>query len=75
MDDTCHGSTASVGDIGHGAGDCTGDGYTAEERHDDICDTLADEFGVAAGLITGCTIGDGGREEGFDSAEDGDGEC
>ena len=53
---------SAVGDIGHGAGNCTGHRDSAEERHCHVGDTLSDKLGVVAGVVTGGTIGNGSRK-------------
>lgn len=73
VDDAGERSFAAVIDIGRSAGDGTGGGKTAEERADDIGDTLGDEFRIAIVSVARETIGNDGREEGFDGTEEGDG--
>ena len=73
MDDARNGSTAAVVDVGHGAGDGSRGGDTAEEGCADVGDALADELLVRVVAVARYAVGHGGREEALDGAEHSDG--
>ena len=74
MGDACDGRAGAVVDVGHRAGDSSRDGDPAEEGHDDIGYPLGHQLGIRAVTLTDDPVSDAGREEGLDSAEEGDGE-
>ena len=50
-------------DIGHCAGDRSGDRYAPEKRHRNIGYALTDKLGIAVGMGSGHTVGHSGREQ------------
>ena len=74
MDQTGHRRAPAVGDIGHGACNCSRHRDSAEERHRDVGYSLADKFGVRASPVAGYAVGHGGGKQRFDGAEHCDGE-
>ena len=61
-------------DIGRRAGDRSGGAHAAERHGGDIGQALGDEFAVGAVLAPAHAVGDDGRQQAFDGAEQGDGE-
>ncbi len=69
MHDARNRSTAAVVDIRHRSRNGTRSRNTAEERHDDIGDTLSDKFGVGVVTVADYTVGNHSRQQRLDSTE------
>ena len=69
MNDAGHRSSTAVVDIGHGAGNGSRTGDSAEERRTEIGHTLTDELLIGIVVIASHTVGHRSREQGFDGAE------
>ena len=57
MDNTGNRCTASVVDIGHRTGNCSGNGNTSEDGNNDIGSSLGDQFRVRIMFISRHTVG------------------
>ena len=64
--------TSTIVDIGHSTSDRTRHRDTAHEGNYDIGDPLGDQLGIGAMSLPDHAISHTGREEGFNSSQEGD---
>ena len=74
VEDAGDGRLAAVLDVRCGSGDgaCCGD--TTEEGREDVGNAFTDEFGIGVVAAANHTIGNNGREEGFNTCQEGNGD-
>ena len=73
MDDTGNRCAATVIDVGHGTGNCSGYRNTTEDRNNDIGCSLCDQFRIRIVFIARYTIGNGRWKKWFYSSQHGNG--
>ena len=64
----------SIVDICHGTGDGSGSGNTSEQGSYDIGCSLSNQLCIGVVAVAYHTIGYGGRQQGFDSSQYGNGD-
>ena len=74
MDDACNRCASAVIDVGHGAGNGTSGGNTAEDRRYDVGNALSDELGIGVVMVANDTIGHSSREQRLDGSQHGNGD-
>ena len=74
MDHSRDGGFGAGTDVGGGAGDGAGGGKSAEERGDNVGDALRNQFHVGIVSVAAHAVGDDGGHQGFDGAEQRDGD-
>ena len=72
VDDAGHAGGGVVVDVGHGAGDGSCGGDTAEEGGHDVGNALPHQFLIGVVVVARDAIGHGGREQALNRSEHGD---